>query len=456
MAQLAMFVIAVFLSSQVLADIIVQPGYEHTAQQRVVTQPPETVRQQDNQQQQDRQQERYVDPGYHLELHPVYRNSYHVPSYAVLPISQTGTFPPMSKATYKRLLSSLGEITEVPAIVPAQYYQYFPPAVHSRRKRSNGEKLDGAGQGNKHDENDVAAKPSLTEDAMSVVDLQNQDEKRVKARHSVTLLGLKPSNMRPVHQQYRTYDIPQQMTGSQQALTQVNPQETPQQQQQQQQQAAATPSSQSSNPSDAENVQRSIFLQDHLQPQQFRLEQRKYPELRPLSAGQSSPIVAKSDDHLAARTTSMIPSGGNNEEIVGTKLGDIYKIKVIQNLHQHGRGRTTEKEGVSVNFVNPGNDKGGINKNIATVQGEQQPAAALKTDAEQLVQVYQLSDELGAANYAQNSQYILLPQTYPVNYVGNYVDNYASTVYPYAPLYSSYKICFESPDNLQPIAYQLV
>lgn len=128
----------------------------------------------------------------------------------------------------------------------------------------------------------------------------------MKARHSVTLLGLKPSNMRPVHQQYRTYDIPQQMTGSQQALTQVNPQETPQQQQQQQQQAAATPSSQPSNPSDAENIQRSIFLQDHLQPQQFRLEQRKYPELRPLSAGQSSPIVAKSDDHLAARTTSMV------------------------------------------------------------------------------------------------------------------------------------------------------
>lgn len=131
------FVMAVFLSSQVLADIIVQPGYEHTAQQRVVTQPPETVRQQDNQQQQqDRQQERYVDPGYHLELHPVYRNSYHVPSYAVLPISQTGTFPPMSKATYKRLLSSLGEITEVPAIVPAQYYQYLPPVSRSLPLRS--------------------------------------------------------------------------------------------------------------------------------------------------------------------------------------------------------------------------------------------------------------------------------------------------------------------------------
>lgn len=119
----------------------------------------------------------------------------------------------------------------------------------------------------------------------------------MKARHSVTLLGLKPSNMRPVHQQYRTYD-PQQMTASQQTLSQVNPQETAQQQQQQ----AAIPS-QTANP-DTENVQRSIFLQDHVssqQPQQFRLEQRKFPDLRPLSSvGQSSPIVAKSD---TARTS---------------------------------------------------------------------------------------------------------------------------------------------------------
>lgn len=115
----------------------------------------------------------------------------------------------------------------------------------------------------------------------------------MKARHSVTLLGLKPSNMRPVHQQYRTYD-PQQMTASQQTLSQVNPQETAQQQQAAQ---AAIPS-QTANP-DTENVQRSIFLQDHVssqQPQQFRLEQRKFPDLRPLSSvGQSSPIVAKSD-----------------------------------------------------------------------------------------------------------------------------------------------------------------
>lgn len=124
------FVMAVFLISQALADIIVQPGYEHSAQQRVATQPPETVRhsvQQDNQQQ-DRQQERYADPGYHLELHPVYGNSYHVPSYAVLPI-YSGTLPPMSKATYKRLLSSLGEITEVPSNLPPQYYQYNLPPV---------------------------------------------------------------------------------------------------------------------------------------------------------------------------------------------------------------------------------------------------------------------------------------------------------------------------------------
>ncbi|XP_043795607.1 uncharacterized protein LOC122716514 isoform X1 [Apis laboriosa] len=458
MAQLATFVMAVLLTGQVLADIIVQPGYEHSAQQRVATQPPETVRhsvQQDNQQQ-DRQQEEYVDPGYHLELHPVYGNSYHVPSYAVLPMypHPGGTMPSMSKAAYKRLLSALG-ITEVPAIVPPQYYQYLPPAVHSRRKRSNTEKLDSAGQGNKHDENDVAAKPSLNDDAMSVVDLQNQDEKRVKARHSVTLLGLKPSNMRPVHQQYRTYD-PQQMAGGQQTLSQANPQETSQQQQ-----AAATPS-QTSNP-DTENVQRSIFLQDHVsqQPQQFRLEQRKFPELRPLSAGQSSPIVAKSDDHVAART-SLLPkhSGVNNEEIVGTKLGDIYKIKVVQNLHQHGRGRMTEnapKEDVSVNFINPGNNNKGIDKNnLATVQGGAEQPLAVQTGTEQLVQVYQLPDELGT-NYVQNPQYIVLPQTYPVNYVGNYVtDNYASTVYPYTPLYSPYKICFESPDNLQPIAYQLV
>lgn len=121
---------AVFLISHVAADIIVQPGYE---QQHVATQPPETLRhsvQQDNQrdEQQDRQQrEEYVDPGYHLELHPVYGNSYHIPSYAVLPMyRQPGTIPSMSKAAYKRLLSSMGEGAEVPAIVPPQYYQYLP------------------------------------------------------------------------------------------------------------------------------------------------------------------------------------------------------------------------------------------------------------------------------------------------------------------------------------------
>lgn len=116
------------------------------------------------------------------------------------------------------------------------------------------------------------------------------------------------------------------------------------------------------------------------------------------------------------------------------------------------------KEDVSVNFINPGNNNKGIDKNnLATVQGGAEQPLAVQTGTEQLVQVYQLPDELGT-NYVQNPQYIVLPQTYPVNYVGNYVtDNYASTVYPYTPLsYSPYKICFESPDNLQPIAYQLV
>lgn len=130
---------AVFLISQVAADIIVQPGYEHSAQQHVATQPPETLRhsvQQDNQrdEQQDRQQrEEYVDPGYHLELHPVYGNSYHIPSYAVLPMyRQPVTIPSMSKAAYKRLLSSMGEGGEVSAsIVPPQYYQYLPPVSTS-------------------------------------------------------------------------------------------------------------------------------------------------------------------------------------------------------------------------------------------------------------------------------------------------------------------------------------
>ena len=79
-----------------------------------------------------------MDPGYHLELHPVYSDSYHVPAQALSPMFQHVILPPMSKIAYRRLLSDMNSYgaAGIPgAVLP--YYQYPPIAAHNRYRRSN-------------------------------------------------------------------------------------------------------------------------------------------------------------------------------------------------------------------------------------------------------------------------------------------------------------------------------
>lgn len=80
--------------------------------------------------------------------------------------------------------------------------------------------------------------------------------------------------------------------------------------------------------------------------------------------------------------------------------------------------------------------------------------ADTETPTQQVVQIYDKPTDNQAANYLQNVQYNVMPQTYPVsNSLGSNVDNYAWP-YPYSCLSSPIRICFESNDA-QPIVYQL-
>lgn len=79
---------------------------------------------QSHQSQQEEGQE-HTDPGYHLELHPVYSDSYHIPAEALSPIYPHVALPPMSKSAYRRLLSNYGT-----AAVPVIPYHYQYPLVN--------------------------------------------------------------------------------------------------------------------------------------------------------------------------------------------------------------------------------------------------------------------------------------------------------------------------------------
>lgn len=115
---------------------------------------------------------------------------------------------------------------------------------------------------------------------------------------------------------------------------------------------------------------------------------------------------------------------------MGTKLGNIYKIKVHQHIHRHGK-------------LNGGS---GPLENPITTDTE--------TPEQQVVQIYDKPTNNQAANYLQNVQYNVMPQTYPVsNSLESNVDNYVWP-YPYSSLSSPIRICFESNDA-QPIVYQL-
>lgn len=134
----------------------------------------------------------------------------------------------------------------------------------------------------------------------------------------------------------------------------------------------------------------------------------------------------------------------NHKELVGMKVGDIYKIKVHQHVHQHGKFKDNmSKESYSITIPTNAHHDAEPSNNLTPIQ----PAA------EQVVQVYSNPTDLGT-NYLPNTQYTVAPQSYTVSDFGNYVGNYVWSC-PYSSPYSPYRICFDTND-IQPVVYQLV
>lgn len=452
MGQLTMFLMAIFLVHYALADIMIQPGYEqsystqksHLAEEyQPITQPPQTLLNPEGKDHESHpqsrnlhqllQQEGYVDPGYHLELHPVYSDSYHVPAQALSSMYQHVILPPMSRAAYRRLqsdMNSYGAAGIPGAVLP--YYQYPSAAVHNRYRRSNpSEEPDGIQRG-EHD--DVATKSPL-DDSLSVVDLQDQEKKRVNTRQSVSLLGLNPSNMYPVQQQYRSLGLKSTDNPHQQIPIEVK-QEMPEK-------VPVTTEATESLMAN-KDLHHAFILQQIPPPKQQQLgisDQRNSLDSRLVSASvQSSPVDNVGSQHELKTFTE---GADNNKELVGTKQGDIYKIKVHQHVHNHGKFKENmPKEGYSITI--PTNMRHDAEpSNIFTPK---QPAA-------EHVQVYSKPTDL-RTNYLPNTQYAVVPQTYSVSDFGNYIGNYVWPC-PYSSPYSPYRICFDTND-IQPVVYQLV
>lgn len=140
---------AIFLVHYALADIMIQPGYEHSQstqksnleEYQPITQPPQTLSNSEDKDHESYprshnpqlvQQQGHMDPGYHLELYPVYSDSYNIPAQALSPIFQHVILPPMSRTAYRRLMSdmnSYGSAGIPGAVLP--YYQY-PPTVSTQ------------------------------------------------------------------------------------------------------------------------------------------------------------------------------------------------------------------------------------------------------------------------------------------------------------------------------------
>ena len=452
MGQLTMFLMAIFLVRYALADIMIQPGYEHShstqkshlpEEYQPITQSPETppiLEDKDHElHPQSRnlqlvQQQGYMDPGYHLELYPVYSDSYHVPAQAMSPMFQHVILPPMSKTAYRRLLSDMNSYgaAGIPgAVLP--YYQYPSTAAHNRYRRSNpSEEPDGV-QRSEHD--DVATKSPL-DDSLSVVDLQDQEKKRVNTRQSGSLLGLKPSNMYPVQQQYRSVEL--KPAYNQQIPIEIK-QETPQKI------PITTPTETTDTLMGNKDLHHALLLQQISPQEQQQLgisDQRNSLDSRSISASvQSSPVDNVGSQHEYRTSTE---EANNHKELLGMKLGDIYKIKVHQHVHNHGKFKDNlPQKDYSITIPTKVHHHAEPSNNLAPIQ----PAA------KQVVQVYSKPTDL-ETNYLPNTQYTVAPQPYSVSDFGNYIGNYVWSC-PYSSPYSPYRICFDTND-IQPVVYQLV
>ncbi|KOC63871.1 hypothetical protein WH47_02192 [Habropoda laboriosa] len=452
----------VLLASHAMADIMLQPGYGHphpgfkisNEPRHPIVQPHETFPHSEHED--IYQQQQATDPGYHLELHPVYTDAYHVPAHALSPYLQLHhLLPPTSELAHAQLKGG-HEIPGINGIPPNYYNPHLPLPVHNRYRRSNSDERDVATQGDRHNQDDVATKPSLVNEELPVVDLQSQNknidgnlnEKSVSIRQSGTLLGLNPSRMYLEYQQYRSAEMdpklsPNQEIANQQTLSQINTRAATKEQAPEQPQAVVY--TQTLAPQVyTEYIQRSPPRQ--LQQQEIGTD-RNFPDPRPISTTPSS-IDASKNDQSQTSMGGKHAETGDNEESVGSKFGDSTKVNVAKHLHQHetskGRSYASGESSASTNPSYVVYNVGTPN-NLAT-------ASTTGVQQQQLVQVYQLPAGQ-ETNYSPIVHQISLSSIYPGNYLGNYVASYQNSP---ASASSPITICLQTPNNVPSVAYQLV
>ncbi|XP_076169682.1 uncharacterized protein LOC143147880 [Ptiloglossa arizonensis] len=448
--------VAFLVAENVGADILVQPGYgqpQPMQQIESITQPmnvqspvPEST---------EMRQLQSVDPGYHLELHPVYGNLQHPANAISYQLMQQYQMPYLSKAN-KRLiaaqLNGLG-LNGMHGPLPTEY---LPLAVHSRHRRSSGDESDSRAEKENLGKVDMAPKQTLNEDVPLVVDLQSQngvatknlDEKRVGVRQSdtgrtsvgATLLGLNPANMYPVYHQYPSletgpqntiFNTHQQIIGDQthpQILSKVNsrattPQHTVLLQQPSPQQSSAL----------VQQQQSGMALNS------VANKQRNVPDPRPDSITAQSSKLETMDDYNEPRmakndeqTTTL------NDDILGTHRTK-YNTKIKQHIHQHGMLPTNYAMtgGCSCPCANTG-------YNVVYNDGMSNSFTPGQTNVPQNVQVYQLPSVQGT-NYSPNTGYVVQPYNYP-----------ASNNWEYPSTSEPYRICLHNEDNVPRVTYQMM
>ncbi|XP_076649066.1 uncharacterized protein LOC143356904 [Halictus rubicundus] len=429
MTQLILISVVGLLIGNAIADVLVQPGYGQPSPSLLshpIVQPFSTLPQaaspgllQPH------------SPGYHLELHPVYGHlGQSTGGLGYLPGHDLSRS--LSKPAYRRLhfggLRGFG-LPGAHGIIPR-----IPVPAPRRFRRSIGE-LSNAGElREKRDSAALATKSTLNGDNPTVVDLLNQDteEKHVEVRHSKnaqarsssTLLGLNPSSMYPVQNQYRfampTYGPYQQIVnehpeiaGQMNARAAIQEQATPQNR-------ATTPTQNTIPRINPADLQHAMLLQQTYQEtgtsqtamQDQQRNQKNYPDPRPVTATQLSAKAQKNDrnklKNAAASQDSKINVPTDDQEIVGSSAGYDKLRNHHTHIHQHGkfipRNNIINEAYTTCACSNPsyvvsnGNDE--TANNLAFTQlGFQQPA-----------EVYQLTPV--QENYSPNSGYVALPQTY--------------------------------------------
>nr|XP_033323859.1 uncharacterized protein LOC117219074 [Megalopta genalis] len=391
MLQLLLISVAGLLIGNAVADVLVQPGYGQPQMPLLPQQIVPPLSALPHVPIPGYGPFRYHNPGYHLELHPVYG---HLDQSLVGLGHHQGH--DLSGALHRRLhhagLSGFG--------IPRTHAPLIPLPAHRRFRRS----ASGRASGQREKRVAVATKSTLNGDNGMVVDLLNSDEKenRVEVRQSKndqamsdsTLLGLNPLSMYPAQNQYQ-FAMPssssyQQIVNQEPTLaSQINtraathePAITPQNQ------AATTMAStlREIKPEYVSNALPSSMVVLNHSPWRtaqydVQNQQRNYPDPRPMTDAERIDYEKSKNHIVSQQAKSSEPSG--NDEIVGSHH---HKTKTIH-LHQHGSFRSNnnyENEASTpctcqdpVVTVYYGNDEATNNLQL-TQLGVQQPGLALQ------------------------------------------------------------------------------